>query len=111
MYVSDSSNIFVDRVNGMIGSIITDLQALISTSLNNSPQKRKWVAWKLFRCLLTNCNLDKSSRSLTSLAYNIWLVNREGVYQNEIHKFLKDIRVDNQSGNLYKLLRKINEMK
>ena len=111
MFASDASNIFVDKVNGLIKQIVAELQNMIYTSLNNSEQKQKYIAWKLFQCILTNCNLDKSSRSMTSFAYNLWLVNREGLHQKEIHKFLKDIRIDNKSGNLYKLLRKINEMK
>ena len=35
----------------------------------------------------------------------------EIAYEKEIDLFLKTIRVENQSGNLSKLLRKINQMK
>ena len=111
LYASDSSNIFVDRVNKMLSSITAQLQNLVLISMNNSPQKQKLIAWKLLYCILTNCNLDKSSRSLTSLAYNVWLINRDGVYQKEITRLLSSISVDSASGNLSKLLRKINEVK
>ena len=109
--MNEASNIFVDRVNGMMKSIIKELQHILWDSLSNMPQKQKWLAWKLLRCILTNCNLDKSSRNLTSLAFYLWEVNVEGSYEKEIEHFLNTIRVENQSGNLSKLLRKINQMK
>lgn len=109
--MDETSNIFVDNINGMMKWITTELQQILSNSLSSMPQKQKWLAWKLLRCILTNCNLDKSSRNLTSLAFNLWQVNCEGGYQKEIDLFLRNIQAENQSGNLSKLLRKINQMK
>ena len=111
LYASDPNNRFVGKVNMLMSSVMNQLQKIIFTSLSKSTQKQKLVAWKLFHCILANCDLDQSSRSLTSLAYNVWLINREGVYQNEIVIVLSNIQVENSSGNLYKLLHKINEMK
>ena len=110
MYAKDPSNVFVRKVNMLTSAVINQLQKMIFTTLSKSAQKQKLVAWKFFNCILTNCNLDQSSRSLTSLAYNAWLINREGVYQKEVVKLVSNIKVDNSTGNLYKLLRKINEM-
>ena len=106
--MNEPSNNFVDKVNGMMKSITKELQHILWDSLSNMPQKQKWLAWKLLRCILTNCNLDTSSRNLTSLAFYLWEVNLGGAYEKEINVFLTTIRVENQSGNLSKLLRKIN---
>ena len=110
MYAKDPSNVFVRKVNMLASAVINQLQKIIFTNLSKSAQKQKLVAWKLLNCILTNCNLDQSSRSLTSMAFNVWLINREGVYQKEVVKLVSNIKVDNSTGNLYKLLRKINEM-
>ena len=111
MYANDTNNIFVDKVNSLISVVTNQLQSIVFTSLSKSTQKQKLIALKLFMCILKNCNLDQSSRSLTSLAYNSWLINREGVYKKEIVQTLGKIRVENSTGNLYKLVHKINEMK
>ena len=111
MYANDNSNVFVDKVNSLMLMVTNQLQSIVFTSLSKSTQKQKLIALKLFMCILKNCNLDQSSRSLTSLAYNAWLINREGVYKKEIAQTLGNIRVENSNGNLYKLLHKINEMK
>ena len=111
MYSNDTNNIFVDKVNSLMSMVTNQLQSIVFTSLSKSTQKQKLIALKLFMCILKNCNLDQSSRSLTSLAYNAWLINREGVYKKEIAQTLGNIRVENSNGNLYKLLHKINEMK
>ena len=111
MYANDTNNIFVDKVNSLVSMVTNQLQSIVFTSLSKSTQKQKLIALKLFMCILKNCNLDQSSRSLTSLAYNAWLINREGVYKKEIAQTLGNIRVENSNGNLYKLLHKINEMK
>ena len=111
MYANDTNNIFVDKVNSLISIATSQLQSIVFTSLSKSTQKQKLVALKLFMGILKNCNLDQSSRSLTSLAYNAWLINREGVYKKEILQALANIRLENSTGNLYKLVHKINEMK
>ena len=111
MYANDTSNVFVDKVNSLMLMVTNQLQSIVFTSLSKSTQKQKLIALKLFMCILKNCDLDQSSRSLTSLAYNAWLINREGVYKKEIVQTLGNIRLENSTGNLYKLVHKINEMK
>ena len=111
MYANDTNNIFVDKVNSLMSMVTNQLQSIVFTSLSKSTQKQKLIALKLFMCILKNCNLDQSSRSLTSLAYNAWLINREGAYKKDIVQTLGKIRVENSTGNLYKLVHKINEMK
>ena len=111
MYANDTNNIFVDKVNSLISVVTNQLQSIVFTSLSKSTQKQKLIALKLFMCILKNCNLDQSSRSLTSLAYNAWLINRECVYKKEIVQTLANIRLENSTGKLYKLVLKINEMK
>ena len=100
MYAKDPSNVFVRKVNMLASAVINQLQKIIFTSLSKSAQKQKLVALKFFSCILTNCNLDQSSRSLTSLAYNVWLISREGVYQKEVVKLASNKFISGSSNVL-----------
>ena len=111
MHTNDGGNIFIDRVNSLMEMVTSRLQDLILTALSNNPQKQTFLAWKLFHCILTNCNLDASSRGLTNLAYKLWLLTyNKGVYQKDIIHFIKKISLENKSGNLHRLIAKIEGM-
>ena len=111
MHTNDGGNIFIDRVNSLMEMLTSRLQDLILTALSNNPQKQTFLAWKLFHCILTNCNLDASSRGLTNLAYKLWLLTyNKGVYQKDIIHFIKKISPENESGNLHRLIAKIEGM-